>query len=154
MMETAAHLRTEAAGTTAALAVPTGLLTHSLANWPDREIAAGIHPHVFALFAGTYATMLLVLWLFFGTDVNAAIALGVSTAYFAMYFGVPFVMFRLAEEATSKPRPGSLGSFLAGDVETYTGRVSGWGAVAQLLTIPAGLTGAFIAIGIISRLAQ
>ena len=153
-METATDLPAEATIEAAALAASTGLLTHSLSNWRDREIAASIHPQVFVLFAGTYAAMLLVLWLFFGTDVNAAIALGVSTVYFAMYFGVPFVMLRLADEATSKPRPGSFGSFLAGDVETYTGRVSGWGAVAQLLTIPAGLTGAFVAIGIISRLAQ
>ncbi len=153
-METATDLRTDVTTEAAALDAPTGLLTHSLTNRPDREIAAGLHPHVFALFAGTYATMLLVLWLFFGTDVNAAIALGVSSVYFAMYFGVPFVMLRLAEQATSKPRSGSFGSFLAGDVETHTGRVSGWGAAAQVLTIPAGLTGAFIAIGIISRLAQ
>ena len=80
-METATDLPAEATIEAAALAASTGLLTHSLSNWRDREIAAGIHPHVFVLFAGTYAAMLLVLWLFFGTDVNAAIALGVSTDY-------------------------------------------------------------------------
>jgi hypothetical protein len=78
--------------------------------------------------------------------------LAVSTFYFGMYFGVPFVMVRLASKEKQQPRPGSLGSFLAGDVMTYTGRVSGWGAVAQLMTIPAGLTGGFIAIGLISHL--
>jgi hypothetical protein len=151
-VETTPQLRTEAAVDAIAAAVPTGPLTHTLANWPEREIAADLHPHIFALFAGSYAMMLMVLWLFFGTDVNAAIALAVSTTYFAMYFGVPFVMFRLADKATQNPKPSSFGRFLAGDVETYTGPVSGWGAIAQLLTIPVGLTGAFIAIGVISRL--
>ncbi|MCA9233501.1 MAG: hypothetical protein KDA57_22875, partial [Planctomycetales bacterium] len=75
-----------------------------------------------------------------------------STLYFAMYFGVPFAMLRLAKKANQQPSLGSLGRFLAGDVTTYTGRLSGWGAAAQLLTIPVGLTGAFIAIGIISHL--
>ena len=85
-------------------------------------------------------------------DINALIALGVCTVYFAMYFGVPLVMLRLAERSAAPSHPGSLRNFLNGDVETNTGRVSGWGAMAQLLTIPVGLTGAFIAFGIIIRL--
>ena len=118
------------------------------------ELAAGLHPQVFVLFAGTYAAILVALWLFFGTDVNAMIALVVSTTYFAMYFGVPFVMLRMAGRATPPARPDSFATFLRGKVDTNTGPVSGWGAVAQLLTIPVGLAGAFIAIGIISRLSS
>ncbi len=129
-----------------------GELTHSLSNWPERELAAGLHPHLLGLLLGVYGAMLLTLWIFFGTDVNALIALGVCTAYFAMYFGVPLVMLRLAERSAAPSHPGSLRNFLNGDVETNTGRVSGWGAMAQLLTIPVGLTGAFIAFGIIIRL--
>ncbi|MBN9315456.1 MAG: hypothetical protein J0I99_06960 [Devosia sp.] len=148
-METLTHRGAEAI----ARAVPVGSLTHSLTNWPERELAATLHPQLFTMFAGVYGAMLLALWLLFCTDINAAIALGVSTGYFAMYFGLPFVMLRLANKDRQQPGPGSLGNFLAGDVETYTGPVSGWGAVAQLLTIPVALTAAFIAIGIISRLA-
>jgi hypothetical protein len=129
-----------------------GELTHSLLNWPERELAAGLHPHLLGLLLGVYGVMLLTLWLFFAADINALIALGVCTVYFAMYFGVPLVMLRLAERSAAPSHPGSLRNFLNGDVETNTGRVSGWGAMAQLLTIPVGLTGAFIAFGIIIRL--
>lgn len=129
-----------------------GKLTHSLSNWPERVLAAGLHPHLLGLLMGVYGAMLLTLWLFFGTDINALIALGVCTVYFAMYFGVPLVMLRLAGRSAAPSQPGSLRHFLKGDVETNTGRVSGWGAVAQLLTIPVGMTGAFIAFGVIIKL--
>lgn len=131
---------------------PVGELSHSLSNWPEREVAAGLHPQVLGIFIGTYGAMLLALWLLFGTDINALLALGVCTIYFAMYFGVPLVMLRMAERRPAEPDKWSLGRFLKADVDTNTGRVSGWGAVAQLMTIPAGLTGAFIAFGIIIRM--
>lgn len=129
-----------------------GELTHSLSNWPEREVATGLHPHVLGLLMGVYGAMLLALWLFFGTDINALIALGVCTVYFAMYFGVPLIMLRMAEQGAAPSHPGSLRAFLKNDVDTYTGPVSGWGAVAQLMTIPVSLTGAFIVFGIIIKL--
>jgi hypothetical protein len=135
-----------------AAAVPAGTLSHPLANWPGRELAAGLHPQVLTMFVGTYGAMLVALWLIFGTDINALITLGVCTVYFAMYFGMPVVMARMADKAAPRPAPGSLAHFLGGDVDTYTGPVSAWGAIAQLMTIPAGLTLGFIAIGIIIRL--
>lgn len=130
----------------------TGELAHSLSNCAERELATGLHPHLLGLLMGVYGGMLLTLWLLFGTDINALIALGVCTVYFAMYFGVPLVMLRLAEHGATPRHQGSLANFLDNDVDTNTGRVGGWGAMAQLLTIPVGLTGAFMAFGIIIRL--
>lgn len=131
---------------------PAGTLAHSLENWPAREVAAELHPQVFTMFVGTYGAMLLALWLFFGTDINALITLGVCTVYFGMYFGMPLIMSRMATKAAPQPAAGSLNRFMGGDVDTYTGPVSAWGAIAQLMTIPVGLTLGFIAIGIIIRL--
>jgi hypothetical protein len=111
-----------------------------------------LHPDVFRLFVGTYGAMLLSLWLLFATDVGAFIALAICTAYFAMYFGTPVLMNRMAEKAAPQPAPESFAQFLRGEVDTYTGRVSGWGAMAQLLVIPAGITFAFICIGVIIKL--
>ncbi len=136
-----------------AQAAPAGTLTHPLSNWPQREMLPGLPPQVFAMFAGTYATMVLALWAFFGTDINAMIALGIATVYFGMYFGIPIWMTRTAERASPQASPkGTLSRLLSGDVDIYTGPVSGWGAIAQLMTIPVGLTLGFIAIGIIIRL--
>ena len=137
---------------TVAQAQPVGSLAHSLENWQAREVAAGIHPQVFTMFVGTYGAMLVALWLFFGTDINALITLGVCTVYFSMYFGMPVMMNRMAAKASPQPAPNSLNRFMRGDVDTYTGPVSAWGAIAQLMTIPVGLTLGFIAIGIIIRL--
>ncbi len=127
-----------------------------LAAWPAQEETAYVtdrlHPHVLTLFVGTYGAMLLSLWLLFATDIGAFIALAICTVYFAMYFGTPAVMNRLAEKAAPPPAPESLGQFLRGELDTYTGRISGWGAVAQLLVIPGGITFAFICIGVIIKL--
>lgn len=111
-----------------------------------------LHPHLLRLFVGIYGAMLLSLWLLYATDIGAFISLAICTAYFAMYFGTPVLMNRMAEKAAPQPAPESFGEFLGGEVETYTGRVSGWGAVAQLLVIPGGITFAFICIGVIIRL--
>ncbi len=142
----------EATHDTSDLAAPAGTLTHSLVNLPEPELARGLPPQVFAVLTSLYGAMLLTLWVFFGTDTNAMIALGVGTVYFAMYFGVPFAMLRLSGDAANRSQPGSLRRFLDDKVDTYTGLVSGWVGIAQIMTIPVGLTGAFIAIGLIARL--
>lgn len=111
-----------------------------------------LHPGVFRLFAGIYGAMLLSLWLLFATDIGAFIALAICTMYFAMYFGTPAVMNRMAEKAAPQPGPEPFGQFLRGELETYTGRISGWGALAQLLVIPGGITFGLICIGVIIKL--
>jgi len=115
-------------------------------------VTDSLHPDVFRLFVGIYGAMLLSLWLLFATDVGAFIALAICTVYFAMYFGTPVLMNRMAAKAAPQPAPEPFGQFLRGEVDTYTGRVSGWGAIAQLLVIPAGITFAFICIGVIIKL--
>lgn len=132
-----------------------GKLGADLSRWDARsgaEVTDHLHPGVFGLFIAIYCSMLLVLWLVFGTDINALIVLAISTVYFAMYLGVPVLMTRMAEKAGAPPVRGSFGSFLRNEIDTYTGRVGGWGAIVQMVTIPAGLTFAFICIGLIIRL--
>jgi hypothetical protein len=126
------------------------------AVWPARATATYVtdrlHPGVFQVFAGTYGAMLALLWLLFGTTAEAAIVLGVCTAYFAVYFGVPWAMSRLAGKVDPQPAPGSLGQFLRGQLEIYTGRVSGIGVLVQMLVVPVGFVFAFACFGIIIRI--
>lgn len=130
--------------------------TAPVTAWPAREgatyVTDRLHPGVFQLFAGAYGAMLLVLWLMFATDVGAVISIAVCTVYFAMYFGVPWGMNRLASKAEPQPAQGSLGRFLRGELMTYTGRLSGMGATVQMLLIPVGITVAFACIGVIIRI--
>jgi hypothetical protein len=124
--------------------------------WPARATAIHVtdrlHPGVFRLLAGTYGAMLLLLWLLFGTNVEASISLAICTAYFAVYFGVPWAMNRLATQAEPQPAPGSLGRFLRGELVTYTGRISGMGATVQMLIVPVAIVLAFACIGVIIRI--
>lgn len=131
----------------------TGTWGPATAAWPAREAATyatdRLHPGVFGLLAGTYGAMLLVLWLIFATDIEASISVGICTVYFAVYFGVPWAMNRLARQAEPQPAAGSLGRFLRGQLITYTGRISGLEAVVQMLIVPVGITLAFVCIGVI-----
>lgn len=113
-----------------------------------------MHPGVFALALGSYGAMVLVLWLLFVSDGQTVLSLLICTAYFGMYFGVPLAMYRLARKTFLKePAAGSLSGFLHGDLETNTGRLSGWSALSQVLVVPVSLTFGLIAMGVILALA-
>lgn len=133
-----------------------GSWTAPVSTWSAHEAATYVtdrlHPGVFRVFAGTYGAMLLLLWLLFASNAEAGISLGVCTAYFAVYFGVPWAMNRLANSVEPQPAPGSLGRFLRGDLLTYTGRISGMGAMVQMLIVPVGIVFAFACIGVIIRM--
>lgn len=111
-----------------------------------------MHPGVFVAAIGSYGAMLIGLWLLFGTDLSTALSLIICTTYFAMYFGVPVAMYRLARKTLlHEPPAGSLGRFLRGDLDTVTGPVSGWSALSQVLVVPVSLTFGLIAMGIILK---
>ena len=99
-------------------------------------------------FAG-YAGILFAFWLSFAGNVEAALAIAVSTAYAAMYFGVPYLMARMAEKHGDSPHRQSLPTFIDGEFETITGRIGGWAAVVQIVLVPVGLAFGAFAIGMI-----
>ncbi|MGD9738793.1 MAG: hypothetical protein AB7O56_07165 [Bauldia sp.] len=110
-----------------------------------------MHPRVFGLAIASYGAMLLVLWLLFVTGADMVVTLFVCTAYFAMYFGVPVAMYRLAAKAAPPAASGSFAVFLRGGLETVSGTISGWSAMVQVLVVPVSLTFGLIAMGIIAK---
>jgi hypothetical protein len=76
---------------------------------------------------------------------RADFAIVIDIFYLAMFFGLP-VLF-LAVEGDRSRRP-SLGEFLERGIDTATGRLSGGGALVQMLVVPVLLAFAILAMGI------
>jgi hypothetical protein len=77
--------------------------------------------------------------------------LAVVIGYAIMFFGVPYVMSRVAPPETNVGNV-AFGDFLRGQVQTLTGPVSGSEALMQVLMVPVCLTLGAIAIGFIVHL--
>lgn len=98
-----------------------------------------------------YGGILLAFWLTFTGDATAIFAIAISTAYAVVYFGVPYLMNRMAERhAGPNDRRPSLSDFLEGELDTITGRISGWSALVQVTLIPVALAFGTLAIGLIN----
>jgi hypothetical protein len=98
-----------------------------------------LHPGVFALFVGAFVWIFGMFWLTFRFQTEAAFAVAVSIVYTTMYFGVPYVCYRIAREHGQKIEAGRFGAFLRGDMITHTGRIRGWEAAVQVCSIPFAL---------------
>jgi hypothetical protein len=135
-------------------AVADHLIASSRADTSAAYVTDSLHPAVFGLLIGAYGSMLLALWLIFVSNVETLVALAVCTVYFAMFFGVPLAMYRVQSKAQPvRAAGGTLSEFLRGELETYGGRISGWGAAIQVLVVPAPITLGIVAIGLIFKAA-
>lgn len=126
---------------------PSGELVHfpsAVQNTTDR-----LHPGVQGVALLAYAWIFFVLWLVFGSKLESAFAVAVSTVYTMMFFGVPLVMLGIARKADPRAPHGSLGTFLRGHFDTITGPITGWQALAQVALIPIALSFGFSAIGLV-----
>jgi hypothetical protein len=115
----------------------------------SRTVADRLHPGVQGIALLGYLWIFVVLWLVFGAQKESAFAVGVSTFYALMFFGVPLTMLRFAKRASAEIPHGSLAQFLHGRFDTNTGPISGWAALAQVATIPISLGFGLTAIGLI-----
>ena len=105
---------------------------------PDMPKAAG----VFMILA--YAALLgAFVVTIHGARADFAIVIGLF--YVTMLFGVPAAMLRLEKDPS---RPPALSEFLDRGIDTATGRISGAGALVQMLLVPVLLAIAVLAMGI------
>lgn len=109
-------------------------------------ITADLHPSVLGVVIASYLALLGIAWVAFVADIDTGIAMMVNTAYFAMYFGVPVVMARIGGFRLGGS---GLATFLRSRFETFTGAISGWGAMTQMVVVPASLAFGLLAMGII-----
>jgi hypothetical protein len=135
---------------------PAGAAADSAGNgYPDRAHnrppATKLPFAVPAIAVAGYGGILLAFWLTFTGDATAIFAIAISTGYAIIYFGVPYLMNRMAERhAGPNDRRPSLSDFLDGDLDTISGRISGWSALVQITLIPVALALGTLAIGLIN----
>ena len=116
-----------------------------------------LHPAVFGLTIATYVAMVAAFAIGFAGPVELSIAFAIVGVVAAASVGLPWVMARSgADFWQSHGEPdehaNSFRAFLNGSFETASGKVSGRGALALVITVPVCLTLGVIAMAIIARL--
>ena len=99
------------------------------------------------------AIYVLLIGMFALTIANAGMGLfviAVDAAFLAAFFTIPYVFLKQEKDSSRRP---SLGRFMDRGMQTYTGHVTGGGALAQMFVVPVLLTFAVLAIDIIAILA-
>jgi hypothetical protein len=105
---------------------------------PDMPKAAGI------FMVGSYAAIMAAFVVtIHGARADFAIVIGCF--YLAMFFAIPAIFFGVENDRVRRP---SMLEFLDKGVETATGRISGSGALVQMLIVPVLLAFAILAMGI------
>ena len=105
---------------------------------PDMPKAAGAF--VIAAYAAVMGAFVVTIH-----GARADFAIVIACFYVAMFFGVPVIFLRVEDHRARRP---SLGKFLAEGMDTATGRISGAGALVQMLIVPVLLAFAVLAMGI------
>jgi hypothetical protein len=108
---------------------------------PDMPAAAG--KALVAVYAGLMGAFLLTMT----RGGEAAFVIAISCFYVAMFVGVPALFLRVEQR---QAKPPSISDFLTNGMDTATGRISGAGALTQMLIVPVLLTVAILAIGTIA----
>jgi hypothetical protein len=111
-----------------------------------------MHPGVYKLALACWVMFLAVFWVTFAISANALFQVAIGTVYAIMFFGVPFLMSRIA--GNSGTATFSLGDFLDGRFDTLTGPIGGREALLQVVMVPSALTIGGIAIGFIIHAAR
>lgn len=81
---------------------------------------------------------------------RADFAIAIGAFYLTMFFAIPAIFLGLERDTASRP---DLLEFLHRGIQTETGRISGAGALVQMLIVPVLLAFAILAMGITYSLA-
>lgn len=110
---------------------------------PDVPRAVGIS------MAAVYAAIVGLFALTIANAGEAPFMIAIDVIFLIAFFGVPTI-FLTVERASVRP---SMSRFMAEGMQTYTGHVSGGGALAQMFVVPVLLALAVVAFGIIAATA-
>lgn len=111
--------------------------------------APDVPASVGGMIAASYAALIGALFVATAGSASSIFAIAIAALFVAIFFTVPRIFF--AVEPMTEQRPG-LGKFLKRGMETLTGHSSGPAALVQMLVVPAFLTLAVLAMGLIVTL--
>ncbi len=112
---------------------------HATPAVPDMPAAVG------RVIVAVYAGLITIFFVTMGFSGEAKFMIVISGFYVAMFLGVPRLF--LAVEGDRSRRP-DLRAFMTYGIDTFTGRMSGASALAQILVVPVLLTLGILAIGL------
>ena len=110
---------------------------------PDMPAAAGV------MMVGVYFLLMGSFALTLAHERHAIFVIGIAVFFVVMFFAVPLIFLRIEEDGSRRP---SLTAFLDSGIDTATGRLSGGGALIQMLIVPLLLAFAVLAMGVINLL--
>lgn len=112
---------------------------------PDRNRPAAnrqqapseLHPGFFWVILLAWLWLVAAFWSAFAGDLQSAWMVTISTAFFGMYFGLSAILLGLQRDR--EPVHKGFLTYLRGRMDTFTGAVSGRGALVQVAIIPVSL---------------
>lgn len=106
---------------------------------PDMPAAAG------AFMIAVYVGLMAVFAVTMAGDGITSFVILIGAFYLFMFFAVPAVFLVVEQDTARRP---SLAEFLETGIDTATGRISGGGALVQMLMVPFLLMLAIVAMGL------
>ncbi len=122
-----------------------------------------LHPRIYAIIAGLALWFVFSAWWFFGGAGYIELALAVMTGVFVMALGIPFTLWqagvkarkRDAAQETTEEHPASeqpaesLGTWIEGQFDTWTGQQTSATAAVEILLPIAAVALGIMAMGIV-----
>ncbi len=117
-----------------------------------RQTTNRLHPRVYTLIVGLVAWLVLSVWIFAGAGPTDYLLFIVSGFIFIATVGLPFILSRqLPQDDLDQP---PFRTWRSWDFDTWSGRLSGRHAAAQILLPIAAVAFGMTAFGIVLRLVE
>ena len=117
-----------------------------------RQTTSRLHPRVYARIVGLVGWLIVSVWIFAGAGPTDYLLVIVSGFIFIAAVGLPFILSRqLPQGGRDQP---SFRTWRSWDFETWSGRLSGRQAAAQILLPIAAVAFGMTAFGIVLRLVE
>jgi len=117
---------------------------------PVHEITSILHPRVYALMIGLAGWLVLSVWIFSGVG-STDYLLAIVSGFIFIAVALPFILSRLRRPGSEAP---SFRAWGAGDFDTWTGRLRGSHAAAEILLPIAAVAFGMTAFGIVLHLVE
>jgi hypothetical protein len=111
-----------------------------------------MHPGVYKLAVLCWAVFMAIFWITFSISSNALFMVVIGTGYALMFFGLPFIMSRMAPK--SKSGHPSFDEFIHGRFDTIYGPIEAGEALLQVILVPLALSMGGVAIAFIIHAAR
>lgn len=108
---------------------------------PDVPASVGI------LMGAVYFVLIAILAVTIANRGQGLLVIAVDLAFLAAFLAVPAIMLKFEGDPARRP---SLSRFMSQGIQTYTGHISGSGALAQMFVVPVLLSLGVLAIGIVA----